>query len=215
MIKYFLCILIYAIISDSCLAGVSVLGTRFFIDDSTKALNIKVINDNESDYLIKATINSDGFIISPPLFILPKNNSNIITIIPEEIIKNNKDKVYSLTITTIPKSAINDESNVVSLAIRSHFNLIYQHSLPTDKDFNEIKLIRSQDGNWFLSNKTDFSFIISLSKELMYRSEDSKVLAPGTDIFVNKFCSETTCSLGLTILDGEQNFVKKLNLISR
>jgi len=214
MTKFFLSLLFLVIIPDSCLAGVSVLGTRFFIDDSTKSLNIKVINDDESDYLIKATINSDGFIISPPLFILPKNNSNIITIIPEENIKNNKDKVYSLTITTIPKSAINNDSNVVSLAIRSHFNLIYQHALPTDNDFNEIKLIRSQDGNWFLSNKTDFSFIISLSKEIMYRSEDSKILAPGTDISVNEYCSETTCSLVLIILDGEQNFVKKLNLIS-
>lgn len=215
MIKLFLCILFCVLIPDSCLAGVSVLGTRFFIDDSTKALNIKLTNDNESDYLIKTTINSDGFIISPPLFILPKNNSNIITIIPEEKVKNNKDKVYSLTITTIPKSAINEDSNVVSLAIRSHFNLIYQHKLPTDEDFNEIKLIHSQDGKWILKNASDFAYTVYLSKDIVHEPENIKLLAPGKDISVNEYCSEITCSLWLTILNGEQNIVKKLNLISR
>lgn len=196
------------------MAGVSVVGTRFFIDDSTKSLNIKVINDNESDYLVKTTINDDGFIISPPLFILQKNKSNIITIIPKEKTKSNKDKIYSLTIITIPKSDANSDNNAVSLAVRSHFNLIYNHKLPTDKDFSDITLARSQTGEWFLKNKTDFSFVIFLSKDIADKPENTKLLGPGKDFSVNKYCSKYTCSLWLTILDGEQNIVKKLNLIS-
>ncbi|OKP17537.1 fimbrial biogenesis chaperone [Serratia fonticola] len=214
MIKFLWCFFVFIIIPGSCLAGVSVVGTRFFIDDSTNALNIKVINDNESDYLIKTTINNDGFIISPPLFILPKNKSNIITIIPDEKIKDDKDGVYSLTITTIPKSEVNPNNNVVSLAIRSHFNLIYKHGEPTEKDYNEMTLTRSQVGKWSLVNPTNFAFMTFLSDRFSHHSSGAKLLGPGQSIPVDEYCSKYSCSLWLNILDNESNVVKKLNLIS-
>lgn len=85
-------------------SGPSIVGTRFLFNAETRAINIKVMNDNESDYLIKTSINNKEFIVSPPLFILPKNASNIITIIPSDMIKNDRDKIYELIITAIPKS---------------------------------------------------------------------------------------------------------------
>ena len=214
MIKFFWSLFIFVIAINSCLAGVSVVGTRFFIDDSTSSLNIKVINDNDSDYLIKTTINNSGFIISPPLFILQKNKSNIITIIPDDENKNKHDKVYSLTIATIPKSAVASDNNVVSLAVRSHFNIIYRHKLPTDKDFHEIKLTHSQTGGWFLINPTNFSFIISLSKDVTESSVNQKLFLPTQEIPVNEYCSENTCSLWINILNEDNRIVKKLKLIS-
>jgi len=214
MTKFCWFFFIFIIVPDASLAGVTVVGTRFYIDDSTRMLNIKVINDNDSDYLIKTTVNSDGFIISPPLFVLQKNRSNIITIIPDEKIKNNKDKVYSLTIATIPRSETNVASNVVSLAIRSHFKLIYQHKLPTENDFNQMKLLRSPSGKWLLSNPTLFAFTVFLSQENLQDPKISKILAPGQKIPVDKYCASYSCSLWITILDSENGIVKNLKLIS-
>lgn len=213
MIKFLWCLFVFIIIPGSCLAGVSVVGTRFFIDDSTNALNIKVINDDESDYLIKTTVNCDGFIISPPLFILPKNKSNIITVIPDEKIKDDKDRVYSLTITTIPKSEVNPNDNVVSLAIRSHFNLIYKHRAPKEMDYNKMILTRSQVGAWSLVNPTNFAFMILLSNRFPHYSGGAKLLGPGQSISVDEHCSKDSCSLRLYILDDESHIVKKLNLM--
>lgn len=212
MTKFFWFFFIFLIVPEVSLAGVTVVGTRFFIDDTTRSVNIKVINDNDSDYLIKTTVNSDSFIISPPLFILNKNASNIISIIPDEMIKDHKDKVYSLTIATIPRAEMNEVSSVVSLAIRSHFKLIYKHMLPTDNDFNQIKLMRSSPGKWLLSNPTLFAYTVFLSKEKDQNPKTSQILAPGQKIPVSKYCDIHACSLWLTILDNENHIVQNLNL---
>lgn len=214
MIKFYLFFFIFLIVPEVCIAGVTVVGTRFFIDDTTRSLNIKVINDNDSDYLVKTTVNNDSFIISPPLFILKKNASNIITIIPDEMNKGNRDKVYSLTIATIPRAEINEVSNVVSLAIRSQFKIIYRHMLPTENDFNQIKLTKTSSGKWLLSNPTLFVYTVFLSKEKTQNPRTSQILAPGQKIPVSKYCDIHACSLWITILDNENHIVKNLNLIS-
>lgn len=214
MIKFYLFFFIFLIAPMTSLAGVTVVGTRFFIDDTTRSLNIKVINDNDSDYLVKTTVNSDSFIISPPLFILKKNASNLITIIPDEMFKGNMDKVYSLTIATIPRAEMNEVSNVVSLAIRSHFKIIYRHMLPTENDFNQIKLTRSSSGKWLLSNPTLFAYTIFLSKNKTQNPIISQILAPGQKIPVSKYCSLYVCSLWLTIFGDESEIIENLNLTS-
>lgn len=214
MINFHLLFFIFLVVPEVCLAGVTVVGTRFFIDDTTRSLNIKLINDNDSDYLVKTTVNSGSFIISPPLFILKKNASNIITIIPDEMNKGSRDKVYSLTIATIPRAEMNEISNVVSLAIRSHFKIIYRHMLPTDNDFNQIKLTQTSSGKWLLSNPTLFVYTVFLSKEKTQNPKTSQILAPEQKIPVSKYCDIHACSLWLTILDNENHIVKKLNLIS-
>lgn len=213
MIKLFW-ILLIIVFPSSCLAGVSVLGTRFFIDDSTNSLNIKVFNDDEGDYLVKATVNDDRFIIAPPLFVLPRDKSNIITIIPKEGIRTEKDVIYSLTISTIPKSEVNDNDNIISLALRSHFNIIYRHKLPADEDYNKVILKSYHAGEWSLENPTKFAFVIFLSKNTPHHSGRVKVLGPGQSVSVNEYCSKNSCSLWLNFIGEENDFVKKINLIS-
>lgn len=84
-------ILFMAIYISDGFCGVSVVGTRFMINDEIKHLNIKITNDNENDYLIKSALDDKDFIISPPLFLLQKNTANMITIIPKE--KNSTTKI--------------------------------------------------------------------------------------------------------------------------
>lgn len=214
MTRFFSFLLLFISISDSCLAGITVVGTRFFIDEKTRSLNIKVINDHESDYLIKTTLDSNDFIISPPLFVLPKDRSNIITIIPTGKIISSKDMVYSLTISAIPRSTMTENINIVSLAIRSHFKLVYQHKLPSDNDFNLIKLVRLNLDGWYLTNSSNFALMIDISNDMFSNTGSSQLLVPGQKFPVNNYCDKYTCSLWLNIINSENGIVKKINLTS-
>ena len=159
--------LFFTLYISNGICGVSVLGTRFLINDNMRHLNIKLVNDNESDYLIKSTLDDKDFIISPPLFLLPKNSSNIITVVPKEKKRYSEDKIINLTLTAIPKSASNNDANAVSLAVRNHFKIIYRHTELKNSDFEQLSI--SQENNkCMINNNSDFVFTISLSK----KSED-------------------------------------------
>lgn len=162
MIRAILSICLIFFISDG-ICGITILGTRFIINDEMKHLNIKVTNDHESDYLIKNTLDDKDFIISPPLFLLPKNSSSIITVILKEKKQYDRDKIVNLTMTAIPRSAMSDDSDSVSLAVRNHFKIIYRHAHLQPHHFKKVK-IRHQDNKCILDNDSDFSFTVSISK---------------------------------------------------
>lgn len=152
------------------ICGVSVLGTRFLINDHMRHLNIKLVNDNESDYLIKSNLDDKDFIISPPLLLLPKNNNNTITVVPKEKKRYSEDKIINLTLTAIPKSTSSSDANAISLAVRNHFKIIYRHTELKSTDFEKLSII--QDNNkCMINNDSDFVFTISLSK----KPEDSYI----------------------------------------
>lgn len=207
------CFFLFVLIPNACLSGVTVVGTHFFIDSATRSLNIKVVNDNESDYLVKTTVDGDGIIILPPLFVLPKNRSNIITLIPDDKIKIYKDAVYSLTITTIPKAELNKDSSLVSLAVRSHFKLLYLHKRPSDDDVKKMKLIRSSTGEWFLTNPTLFAFTLSLTKDNSSVPDKIQVIPPHQQISVSKYCDIKSCSLWINVFNEDRSVVNKINLV--
>lgn len=195
-----------------CIAGPTIVGTRFIFNDDTKSLNIKIINDNESDYLIKTTLAEGNFIVSPPLFVLPKNGSNIITIIPNNINKMNKDKIYPLTITSIPKSKLNTVGSAVSFAIRSHFNLIYQHDTPANHDFNQVSLLKMKGKGFVLNNKSNFVFNLSLATNRDFKNARLKTLSPDQTLALNELCPDSRCNLWLNFLDKNNAIIKQINL---
>ncbi|MCS3433419.1 molecular chaperone [Klebsiella sp. BIGb0407] len=157
-------ILLLALYTSDGICGVSVLGTRFLINDNMQHLNIKLVNDYESDYLIKSNVDDKDFIISPPLFLLPKNSSNIITVIPKNKKRYSEDKIINLTITAIPKSASNNDTNAISLAVRNHFKMIYRHAELKHSDFDQLSIIQ-EDNKCIINNDSNFVFTISLSKK--------------------------------------------------
>ena len=162
MIKNFIILLIF-IYANEGLCGVSVLGTRFVMENNAQLLNIKISNDNESDYLIKSTSDDNSVIITPPLMLLKRNNSNFITIIPKEMKKTSSDKLINLTITAIPKSLDKSSDNSVSIAVRSHFKIIYRHKELNDSSFNKMELI-IKNNHCMLVNNSKFIFTLSLSQ---------------------------------------------------
>jgi len=133
------------------------------MSDNSQLLNIKIFNDNESDYLIKSNTDDVNVIITPPLMLLKKNDSNLITIISKEKMATPKDKLINLTITAIPKSLDINDVNSVSLAIRNHFKIIYRHKELNESSFNEIGVI-NENNHCMLVNNSDFIFTISLNK---------------------------------------------------
>ena len=146
------------------ICGITVIGTRFIMNSDMKHLNIKVTNDNESDYLVKSVLDDEDFIISPPLFLLPKNNSSIITVILKEKKEYHSDKTFNLTLTSIPRSSVNNEYNTVSLAVRHHFKIIYRHAELQSSSFKKIKL-RNQNDRCIIDNDSNFSFTVSVSRD--------------------------------------------------
>ena len=180
-----------AIYVSNGFCGVSVIGTRFVINDEIQHLNIKVTNDNESDYLIKSVLDDKDFIVSPPLFLLKKNSSNIITVIPKEKKQYNKDKIINLTLTAIPGSTLSDKVNSVSLAVRNHFKIIYRHQELQESAFSQTKLTY-ENSQCALSNHSNFVFTVSLSKnkndrqaKIVNLSPDEKIILDNTNLISN------------------------------
>lgn len=154
MIKWTL--IFFLFLPNILYAGVSVVGTRFIFNDDLKKINIRLINDNESDYLIKTDIKGDennNFVVTPPLFIIKKNQKNIVSIIPFNI-NLNQDKVFDLVFTAIPKSDIG-VGNHLKISVRSHFKLIYRHEKISDDIFKKIFLIDHDDSKISILNSSD------------------------------------------------------------
>ncbi|WP_426817302.1 fimbrial biogenesis chaperone [Winslowiella sp. 2C04] len=194
------------------MAGPSVVGTRFIFNNDTKALNVKIINDGESDYLIKTSINSDAFIISPPLFLLPTNESNLITIIPNEINKQDIDQLFDLVITAIPRSEKNVNDNTVSLAVRSHFKLIYRHGKYQDEDFKKIELTSDEKGNYWLKNRSGTIFDLSFSTDEYFNKSRRKILSYNEVLPVKDCNPKLVCKLWINVHDGDDSVIKTFKL---
>ncbi len=68
MINRILMAIFFVFFITNAFSGTTLVGTRFLINNENKSLNIKIMNDENSDYLIKSELSDKRFIISPPLF---------------------------------------------------------------------------------------------------------------------------------------------------
>ncbi|WP_392562433.1 fimbria/pilus periplasmic chaperone [Orbus sturtevantii] len=206
-------LIIAIFLSCNCTAGVTILGSRFIIDDHTKRLKISIKNDDEGDALIKTNVyckNKNEIIALPPLFVLAKNTANIITLIPNLVEKNNQDQLCKLSIAAIPKSPI-AKNSAVFLAVRSNLHLIYRHDQLKNANFAQLTLIKKADNQFYLSNNTDFvlSLIISLAKES--ESYLKKTLPPGESMPAS-LCQTSPCNLSISVIGDDESIMKKINL---
>lgn len=213
MINKILILLLTFYISNG-FCGVSVIGTRFVMNDKIQHLNIKITNDNESDYLIKSTLDDKDFIISPPLFLLPKNSSNIVTVIPKEKKQHKQDKILNLTLTAIPKSTLKDDINAVSLAVRSHFKIIYRHAELSDESFDKIKII-ADNNQCLLSNNSDFVFTVSASKSKNDLQAKMINIPPDEKIPLEKTNSVSNCETWVNFHNEYNDIIKTIKLTNR
>lgn len=210
MIKKLL-ILFFFLYTNNAVCGISVVGTRFLMGADKYHLNIKIMNDNESDYLIKSIVDDSDFIISPPLLLLPKDSSNNITIISKERKLNNHDKILNLTITAIPKSTLNTNSHDISLAIRSHFKVIFRHAELKNSDFSKIS-IKNESNRCILHNNSDFVFTLSLNKNKNNRNKKLINLSPHEKIFIKNVSPISNCEIWVNFHDEYNDIIKTIKL---
>lgn len=192
-------------------SGISVIGTRFIMDNKKNQINININNDKENDYLVKSETDDKDFIISPPLFLLPKNKSNIITVVKTGMENYKKDKIINLTITSIPKSEKNNEGNTISLAVRNHFKLIYRHDEIKDNDYNKISIIHESD-SCFLKNNSNFIFTISLINNSIYPNERLINFLPDEVLDIGKNNNYGKCIVKVNFYNEYNTIIKTVAL---
>lgn len=178
-----------SILINSTYAGVTVSGTKFFFNKDSKRINIKTMNDDQAEYLVKIEVKGDNkFIVSPPLMLLKKNQSNITTIIPQGI-HYDQDQLFDLVVTTIPKVE-KTFNNAIHLALRSNFKLIYRHE-PLKEDLNLYLSLKKLKGN-LISNhsKSYITFYIACDQEMNEKKTRFNIL-PKEEISI-PYCKNDT-----------------------
>lgn len=196
---------------NTAFSGVTIVGTRFTINQDDKYTNIKIINDNENEYLIKSEIDDNNFIISPPLFLISKNSSKNITIIPTNKLNYHTDKIINLIIIAIPKSEFDNNISSVSLAIRSHFKLIFRHAELKESDFKLINIVK-ENNQYFLFNKSKYVFTISISNKKISENEKIFNISPNDKFALNNICNSSLCDLFVNFYNENNDVVKVINL---
>ncbi|KPD02430.1 fimbrial biogenesis chaperone [Moellerella wisconsensis] len=204
-------IVFFILFVNTAFSGVTIVGTRFTINQDDKYTNIKIINDNENEYLIKSEIDDNNFIISPPLFLISKNSSKNITIIPTNKLNYHTDKIINLIIIAIPKSEFDNNISSVSLAIRSHFKLIFRHAELKESDFKLINIVK-ENNQYFLFNKSKYVFTISISNKKISENEKIFNISPNDKFALNNICNSSLCDLFVNFYNENNDVVKVINL---
>lgn len=115
--------------------GVTIGGTRLIYDGSRKEASLSVTNSDTVPYLIQswAEVSAGGaekapFIITPPLFRLEGNQSNVLRVVrtggnlPED-----RESLYWMSVKSIPATTQQDKSvNTLQIAVKSRIKLIYR-----------------------------------------------------------------------------------------
>lgn len=205
-------VIFFILFLNPAFSGITTVGTRFNIDQNDNHTNIKIINDNENEYLIKSVIDDDNFIISPPLFLISKDNSRNITIIPTNKLNYHTDKIINLTIIAIPKSEFDDNISSISLAIRSHFKLIFRHTELKENDFKLINIVK-ENNKYFLFNESKHVFTISISKKKTTENEKIFSISPNDKFEINNICGNSNrCDFFIHFYNENNDVVKVTNL---
>lgn len=208
----FIFIVFSFILTFNSFASVVIFGTRFFINDEIKKLKVNLKNNDDTAYLIKTNVycdNSDKYFVVPPLFVLPNNKENSITIINDTLVKDGLDHVCSLVISTIPKSTSN--TNNVTIAVRSNLKLIYRHDKLKNIDLSQVKLIKKSDNNVYLFNDSNFA----LTLEINLTNDDNfiikKTIAP-KNLLPLPICKAPKCSVSVSVINDDNSILETLKL---
>ncbi|QIB19483.1 fimbria/pilus periplasmic chaperone [Escherichia coli] len=134
-VKYlYLLFIIFFDTSNVSHASVVVDGTRMIFKGDKREQSLHVHNPDKSPQLVQAWIegefgkeNVKTFIITPPLFRLNTDISNVlrITRITDSLPKN-KESLFWINIKSIQQSQKNNDKNQLEIAIKTRIKLIYR-----------------------------------------------------------------------------------------
>ncbi|MGL5384654.1 MAG: fimbrial biogenesis chaperone [Serratia sp. (in: enterobacteria)] len=115
-------------------AGVVIGGTRLIYDGSQKEASLGLNNPDKVPYLVQSWVDSSlkgtnakaPFIITPPLFRLDAEQSNILRVVRAGgELPSDKESLYWLHVKAIPAGS-KDAGNTLQIAIKTSIKLIYR-----------------------------------------------------------------------------------------
>jgi len=133
--------------------GVTIGGTRLIYDGDRKEASLSVTNSDTIPYLIQSwTETREGgaekapFIITPPLFRLDSNQSNVLRVVRTGgALPEDRESLYWLNVKSIPSSLLQNKStNTLQLAVKSQIKLIYRPASLTGKPDQQTEKLRWQ-----------------------------------------------------------------------
>lgn len=144
-------------------AGINIGATRVIFHGDAKDESITISNNDTVPYLVQSwaqSINEAGvtadapFMVTPPLFRLNGGQKNVLRIIrtggnlPED-----RESLYWLDIKSIPSSNQDEQRNILKLAVKAEFKLIYRpKALTLTPEKVTDKLQWSRQGNDLVVN---------------------------------------------------------------
>ena len=133
----FALLMLYAV-SGISHAGVVVGGTRFVFPSSAETRTISVTNTSNEPWLINSKISAPTvwlgavafngqppILATPPLFLLPPGATGTIRLVKTgDLIPNDRETLFALSVASIPSGRLEDRS--VKVALRSSFKLFWR-----------------------------------------------------------------------------------------
>ncbi|POP41998.1 long polar fimbrial chaperone LpfB [Superficieibacter electus] len=144
-------------------AGINIGATRVIYHGDAKDESLSISNNDTVPYLVQSwaqSISDSGvvgdapFMVTPPLFRLDGGQKNVLRIIRTgENLPEDRESLYWLDIKSIPRTDPNDKRNILKLAVKAEFKLIYRPKAltQTPEEVTE-KLQWSRQGNELVVN---------------------------------------------------------------
>lgn len=184
------CFLLYLIFfSLNASAGIVLSGTRLVFNGNKNETSIEVTNPDPKPFLIQTWVSSfddkkaDNFIVTPPIFRMDANASNVIRIILEkDTLPKDKESLFWLNVKAIPSSDPNAKDSLL-IAINTKIKLIYRPASLISKDANaayQELIFKIDTDNQEITASNPTAYFINLS-DLTYNGrniDDPGVIPP-------------------------------------
>lgn len=134
-------ILCFSFISLNSYAGIMLSGTRLIFNGNKNEAVITVTNPDKISYLIQSWVSLDDkksseFIVTPPLFRMDGNSSNVLRIVlTKDSLPQNQESLFWLNVKAIPPSDP-DAKDSLLIALNTKIKLIYRPTGLLSKDAN-------------------------------------------------------------------------------
>lgn len=124
-------ILCFWFVSINSYAGIVLSGTRLIFNGNKSEAVMTVTNPDKVSYLIQSWVSLDDkksseFIVTPPLFRIDGNMSNVIRIVlAKDNLPKDKESLFWLNVKAIPPSDPNSKDTLL-IALNTKIKLIYR-----------------------------------------------------------------------------------------
>ena len=133
-------------------------------------------------------------------------------LIPDKIENIKADQLYSLTIAFIPNSKKMKDFSTISLALRSHFNLIYRHDNLSKFDPRLLALVKEGNDIFWLNNHSNFVLTINIKESSTEKTGSRITLIPEGKVNVSKFCKLKQCNFWVSVVDDDDSILKTIHM---